>query len=239
MLVGRCETRRRAVPLGRRRAASSERGRGGPHGRARGRAAAIVALLMTDPTAPRPRPAAPTVRRPARRCTRRSRTSSAGSRSRDRSCSSSRTPTASTGPARCCCAISWNASGGPARRHLLPRPARGRHPPLLGSSAPWPARDLVERLALGPLSEAEVADLVRDVLPTADAGTVDAAVAAHRAGTRSTPPRWPALAGRARPSPSTRSLAGAVGVRDVLRLRLRSLSEQAREVLPCRRCSRV
>ena len=67
-------------------------------------------------------------------------------------------------------------------RHLLERlpagllvlvsyrdPPGGRHPPLLDLLGDVAARDLTERIVLGPLSEPEVADLVRDVLPSVDA----------------------------------------------------------------------
>ena len=105
-------------------------------------------------------------------------------------------------------------------------PPGGRHPPLLDLLGDVAARDLTERVVLGPLSE-EVADLVRDRPPGRWTPPRPPAVAAHR--------RQPILRGElARPDQGDAARAWPVpaSVRDVVRHRLRSLSERVRDVLP-------
>ncbi|HET6967459.1 MAG TPA: BTAD domain-containing putative transcriptional regulator [Ornithinibacter sp.] len=112
-------------------------------------------------------------------------------------------------------------------------PPGGRHPPLARLLGDVGTHDLTERIVLGPLGEAELADLVRDALPDVDR-------VAHRL--------WRHTGGNpfhakemARVLADTGDTAGTVdptswqvpvGVRDVLRHRLSTLSERAGEVLP-------
>jgi tetratricopeptide (TPR) repeat protein len=110
-------------------------------------------------------------------------------------------------------------------------PPGARHPPLLDLLGDVTARDLTERIVLGPLSEQEVADLVGEILPSVDA------VAARRL--------WQHTGGNpffAREVARALADQGQIldahswrvpaSVRDVLRHRLRSLSEPVREILP-------
>ena len=109
-------------------------------------------------------------------------------------------------------------------------PPGGRHPPLLRLVGDVASRDLTERIVLGPLGEAELADLVRGVLPDVDR-------VAHRLWQHTGGNPFYALE-------TSRVLAGVaggadpdawevpVGVRDVLRHRLASVSSRAGEVLP-------
>ena len=109
-------------------------------------------------------------------------------------------------------------------------PPGGRHPPLLRLVGDTASHDLTERVVLGPLGEPDLADVVREALPDVDR-------VAHRL--------WQHTGGN--PFYATelaRVLAGTgdavdagswevpVGVRDVLRHRLSSLSPRAGEVLP-------
>ena len=108
-------------------------------------------------------------------------------------------------------------------------PPGGRHPPLLGLLTDT-AHDLVERITLGPLSEPEVAEIVRDRVPA-----VDGVVREFWRYTGGNPfyvtEMASALAGSAG-AVDPRSWGVPVGVRDVLRHRLLTLSDQARQVLP-------
>ena len=109
-------------------------------------------------------------------------------------------------------------------------PPGGRHPPLLRLVGEAASRDLGERIALGPLDESDLADVVRPVLPDVD--PLARRLWLHTGGN-------PFYA-----TELARVLAGAVGevgpdswevpvgVRDVLRHRLSSLSDRAGEVLP-------
>ena len=110
-------------------------------------------------------------------------------------------------------------------------PPGGRHPPLLRLVGDVASRDLTERIVLGPLGEPELADLVRVVLPD-----VDRVVHRLRQHTGGNPfyalevARVLAGAGGGVDDPDAWEVP--VGVRDVLRHRLASVSVRAGEVLP-------
>ncbi len=112
-------------------------------------------------------------------------------------------------------------------------PPGGRHPPLLEILGAVAAGDLVERLAVGPLSEGEVAALVGALVPDADPETVTQ-LWQHAEGN----PYYATEMARARaasphggPNDQTQPWRVPSSVRDALRLRLTSLSDTAQEVL--------
>lgn len=110
-------------------------------------------------------------------------------------------------------------------------PPGGRHPPLLELLGDAAGRALTEHLSLGPLNESEVTDLVRGVLPSA-APRVASQIWRHTGGNPFFVREMArSLASRADGS-DPRHLQVPIGVRDVLRHRLQSLSKTAQALLP-------
>ena len=120
-------------------------------------------------------------------------------------------------------------------------PPGGRHPPLLEILGAVAAGDLVERLTVGPLSEGEVAALVRAILPDGGPRNRHAAVAAlrgepllrHRDG------QGPGCLAPRRTQGPDAAVAGALQragrPAPAAQLPLRGSARGS----PCRRCSRV
>jgi DNA-binding SARP family transcriptional activator len=108
-------------------------------------------------------------------------------------------------------------------------PPGGRHPPLLALLGDT-AQDLVERIDLGPLSEPEVAEIVRDRVPTVDGFARE--FWQYTGGNPFYATEMASALAGSRQAVDPRSWAVPVGVRDVLRHRLLALSDQARQVLP-------
>ena len=109
-------------------------------------------------------------------------------------------------------------------------PPGGRHPPLLGLLGPVAVRASAERIVLGPLTEADLAELVRDRAGTADHPDVLAHHLWERTG--GNPFYAVELAQVTGELGRGGSLPVPAGVRDVLRHRLTDLTEQARDILP-------
>ena len=110
-------------------------------------------------------------------------------------------------------------------------PPGGRHPPLLDLVGELSALNQTVRLPLGPIREADIADLVGDLLPSVDAGLAKR-LWRHTGGN----PFFVRELARsladsaAEVDPSVWRVP--TGVRDVVRHRLRSLSPGVADVLP-------
>ena len=110
-------------------------------------------------------------------------------------------------------------------------PPGGRHPPLLDLVGELSALDQTVRLPLGPIGEPDIADLVGDLLPAVDAGLAKR-LWRHTGGN----PFFVRELARsladsaAEVDPSVWRVP--IGVRDVVRHRLRSLSPGVADVLP-------
>ncbi len=110
-------------------------------------------------------------------------------------------------------------------------PPGASHAPLLDLLGTVASRAVAERIVLGPLSEGELADLVRDRTRSAEG----AERFAHRLWERTGGNPFYAVELSSVVEPGDADIGGwpvPTGVRDVLRRRLADVSERARDVLP-------